>query len=67
MARYNPDSMQIDDGEFAPKLPRVSTEPATPMSDAEIKAASIAAARELAMTPYTELSAAERKAMTPAE
>jgi len=67
MARYNPDSMQIDDGEFAPKLPTVSAPAATPMSDAEIKAASIAAARELAMTPYTELSAAERKAMTQAE
>ena len=67
MARYNPDSMQIDDGEFAPKLPTVSTPAATPMTDVEVKAASIAAARELAMTPYTELSAAERKSMTQAE
>ena len=65
MARFDRD--MIDDGEFAPKLPTVSTPAATPMTDAEITAASIAAAKSLAMTPYTELTSAERKAMTPAE
>ncbi len=37
------------------------------ITQAEITAASVAAARELAMTPYTELSAAERAAMSQAE
>jgi len=37
------------------------------ITEAEMTAASIAAARELAMTPYTELSAAERDAMSQAE
>jgi hypothetical protein len=37
------------------------------ITQAEMTAASIAAARELAMTPYTELSAAERSAMSQAE
>ncbi len=37
------------------------------ITDAEVKAASVAAARELSMTPYTELSAAERAMMTQAE
>jgi len=43
-----------------------STE-ASKITQAEMTAASIAAARELAMTPYTELSAAERAAMSQAE
>jgi hypothetical protein len=62
------DLVQLDDGEPTGKR-RVSAEaPDTPeMTDAEVKAASIAAARELAMTPYAELSADERRAMTQAE
>jgi hypothetical protein len=62
------DLVQLDDGEPTGKR-RVSAEaPDTPkMTDAEVKAASIAAAQELAMTPYAELSADERRAMTQAE
>jgi len=44
----------------------ISTE-TSKITQAEMTAASIAAARELAMTPYTELSAAERAMMSQAE
>jgi hypothetical protein len=44
-----------------------ATNDTTKITQAEMTAASIAAARELAMTPYTELSAAERSAMSQAE
>ncbi len=46
---------------------RGATNDTTKITQAEMTAASIAAARELAMTPYTELSAAERSAMSQAE
>jgi len=56
------------DGEDQPQR-IISTQPkdTIQMTDAEVKAASIAAARELAMTPYSELSADERRAMTQKE
>ena len=66
MARYNPNSMQIDDGEFAPKSP-TTTAAATPMSNADIRTAVIAATQETSLTPYTELTPAERSAMSQAE
>ena len=66
MARYNPDLMNLDDGQSTRRVFGTKTD--TPqLTEAEMTAASIAAARELAMTPYTELTAAERKAMTQKE
>ena len=66
MARYNPDLMSLDDGQGTRRVFGTQTE--TPkITQAEMTAASIAAAKELAMTPYTELTPEERKSMTQAE
>ena len=67
MARFNPDMMQLDDGATgAPRVagPRTDT---SQITEGQITAAAIQAAKELAMTPYTELTAEERKSMTQAE
>lgn len=66
MARFNPDIMGLDDGQTTRRV--FGTQAETPkMTQAEMTAASVAAARELAMTPYNQLTAAERAAMTQAE
>ena len=67
MFNFNPDVMRIDDGEPAGRIVSAERNDTSKITDAEVKAASIAAAKELAMTPYNELSAAERAAMTSAE
>jgi len=67
MPRINPDMMMIDDGEPTRRVVSTERNDTSNITDAEMKAASIAAARELAMTPYSELSADERAAMTSAE
>jgi hypothetical protein len=67
MAIYNPDAMQLDDGATgAPRVagPRTDT---TQITEAEMKAASIAAAKELAMTPYSELPLEVRTSMSTTE
>ena len=67
MARFNPDMMQLDDGATgAPRVagPRTDT---SQITEGQITAAAIQAAKELAMTPYTELTAEERKSMTQEE
>ena len=63
----DPNVMRVDGDDQPVRIASTERTDTTQITDAEVKAASIAAARELAMTPYTELSAAERKAMTQAE
>ena len=67
MARYNPDLMQLDDGATGTSRVFGAKTDTSKITQAEMTAASVAAARELAMTPYTELTAEERKSMTQAE
>ena len=67
MYNFNPDAMQLDDGATgAPRVagPRTDT---TQITEAEMKAASIAAAKELAMTPYSELPLEVRTSMSTTE
>ena len=67
MARLNPDIMTIDDGQEQPRRvigPRNDT---SQISEAEMKAASIAAAKELAAVPYADLPIEVKKAMTAEE
>ena len=63
----DPNIMRVDGDDQPVRIASTERTDTTQMTDAEVKAASIAAARELAMTPYTELTPAERKAMTQAE
>ena len=63
----DPNIMRVDGDDQPVRIASTERTDTTQITDAEVKAASIAAARELAMTPYTELSAAERAAMTQAE
>ena len=63
----DPNIMRVDGDEQPLRIASTERTDTTQITDAEVKAASIAAARELAMTPYTELTPAERKAMTQAE
>jgi hypothetical protein len=63
----DPNIMRVDGDDQPVKIVSNERTDTSKITDAEIKAASIAAAKELAMTPYTELSAAERAAMTQAE
>jgi hypothetical protein len=67
MFNFNPDQMLLDDGEPTRRIISAERNDTSKITDAEVKAASIAAAKELAMTPYAELSADERRAMTQAE
>jgi len=67
MPRINPDMMMVDGDEQPQRIISTERNDTSNITDAEMKAASIAAARELAMTPYSELSAEERRAMTSAE
>ena len=62
----NPDLMMLDDGQPTRRA-AVSRAEAPKMTDAEVTAASIAAAKELAMVPYAELPADERRAMSQSE
>jgi hypothetical protein len=67
MARYNPELMQLDDGATGtPRIfgPRNDT---SQITDAEMQAASIAAAKELAAVPYADLPIEVKKAMTTEE
>lgn len=61
MAKYNPDLMQLDDGEatVTRRTPAQASD-TTPMTDAEVREASIAAAVELGVDPA--VIEAERKA-----
>jgi hypothetical protein len=59
--------MRVDGDDQPVRIASTERTDTTQITDAEVKAASIAAARELAMTPYTELTPEERKAMTQAE
>ena len=63
----DPNIMRVDGDDQPVRIASTERTDTTQITDAEVKAASIAAARELAMTPYTELTPAERKAMTQAE
>jgi hypothetical protein len=65
MFNFNPDLMQLDDGE-ATVTRRVRAEaPDTPkLTEAEMKAASIAAAKELAAVPYAELPIEVKQVMS---
>jgi len=67
MARFNPELMRIDDDQPQPQRVFGTKTDTSKITEAEVTAASIAAAKELAMTPYAELSADERRAMTQAE
>lgn len=67
MARYNPELMGLDDDATGTRQV-FGTKTDTPkITDAEAQAAAMAAAKELAMTPYAELTPAQREAMTQAE
>jgi hypothetical protein len=63
----DPNIMRVDGEEQPTKIVSSERNDTSKITQAEMTAASIAAAKELAMTPYTELSAAERQAMTQAE
>ena len=63
----DPNIMRVDGDDQPVRIASTERTDTTQITDAEVKAASIAAARELAMTPYTELTPEERKAMTQAE
>jgi hypothetical protein len=67
MFNFNPDIMRVDGDEQPVRFVPTERNDTTQITQAEMTAASIAAARELAMTPYSELSADERKAMSQAE
>ena len=67
MFNFNPDMMQLDEGATgAPRVagPRTDT---SKITQAEMTAASIAAAKELAMTPYSELPLEVRTSMSTTE
>jgi len=63
----DPNIMRVDGDDQPVRIASTERTDTTQITDAEVKAASIAAARELAMTPYAELSAEERRAMTQKE
>jgi hypothetical protein len=63
----DPTIMRIDGEDQPQRIVSTERNDTSKITEAEMKAASIAAARELAMTPYAELSADERRAMTQAE
>ena len=63
MARFNPDLMGLDDGQATRRVFGTQAETST-ITDAEMKAASVAAAKELAMTPYSELPKEVKAEMT---
>lgn len=70
MFRFGDPAIMRVDGEEQPAPVGRTSDPnlnISKVTQAEITAASIAAAKELAMTPYSELSAAERNAMSDAE
>jgi hypothetical protein len=67
MFNFNPDIMRVDGDEQPVRFVPTERNDTTQITQAEMTAASIAAARELAMTPYAELSADERRAMTQKE
>jgi hypothetical protein len=67
MFRFNPDIMRVDGDDQPVRVVSTERNDTTQITEAEMKAASIAAARELAMTPYAELPADERREMTQAE
>jgi hypothetical protein len=63
----DPAIMRVDGEEQPQRVVSSERTDTSKITQAEMTAASIAAAKELAMTPYEELSAAERAAMTSAE
>jgi hypothetical protein len=67
MARLNPDIAMIDDGQEQPRRVIGPSNDTSKITEAEMQAASIAAARELAMVPYAELPADVKKSMTATE
>jgi hypothetical protein len=67
MFNFNPDVMRIDDGEPAGRIVSTERTDTSKITDAEMKAASIAAARELAAVPYAELPIEVKKAMSATE
>jgi hypothetical protein len=66
MFNFNPDIMRVD-GEEQPQRVVGPTTDTSRITQAEMTAASIAAARELAMTPFSELPADVRRAMSQKE
>lgn len=63
----DPSIMRVDGDDQPVRIASTERTDTTQITEAEAKAASIAAARELAMTPYAELTVEERQAMTQAE
>jgi hypothetical protein len=63
----DPTVMRIDGEDQPQRIISTERNDTSKITQAEITAASIAAARELSMTPYSELSAAERAMMSQAE
>jgi hypothetical protein len=66
MFNFNPDIMRVD-GEEQPQRVVGPTTDTSKITEAEMRAASVAAARELAMVPYAELPADVKKSMTSTE
>jgi hypothetical protein len=67
MFNFNRDVMRVDGEDQPQRIISTERNDTSKITQAEMTAASIAAARELAMTPYAELSADERRAMTQKE
>jgi len=63
----DPNVMRVDGEDQPQRIISTERNDTSKITQAEITAASIAAARELSMTPYSELSAAERAMMSQAE
>jgi hypothetical protein len=63
----DPNVMRVDGEDQPQRIISTERNDTSKITQAEMTAASIAAARELAMTPYAELSAAERAMMSQAE
>jgi hypothetical protein len=63
----DPTVMRVDGEDQPQRIISTERNDTSKITQAEITAASIAAARELSMTPYSELSAAERAMMSQAE
>jgi hypothetical protein len=67
MFNFNPDIMRVDGEEQPTRIISTERNDTSQITDAEMKAASIAAAKELAMTPYSELPRDVKTAMTQKE
>jgi hypothetical protein len=64
MFNFNPDIMRVDGDDQPVRFVPTERTDTSKITDAEMKAASIAAARELAAVPYAELPIEVKKAMT---